>query len=549
MTFSSAIVHGNGVSKYTLLINGAFLGPTFRVPAGDYLDIKLTNNIGDQMTLVHWHGVTQRGTGFMDGPPGLVQCPLNTINTTSNQYLDPLNAVDTMHYKFHLPDSGTNWYHGHIADQPVDGIAGALIVEDTPAITAEYAKYGATYTAETLLVLTDFYNAPAKTYLPWYLSPASGGNEPMPDAIAVNGLLTDVMSVNVSKADKLRVRVICGSAFSMFNVSVDGMPLTVIELDGAQTQPFDVSHFVINTGQRVSFILDWTKLPASMTSSSSVLFRVSAIPDMYPTYNTSLPNFGLFGTASNSPFNLYWTGKFFFTDLAVNNNGNPSYNVINPPRSSAGPPSDTNLLQALPLFALTVPPPDLNLHFIIEFFNDAQGVNRPHVNRAIYPGETHKELGSPVLYEYMSAKGGPLLENTTLPKGGWIPGDGANPFVLPYGRAIDVWFNNTDGGEHPMHLHGHNFWIIESSQYNVTQPILRDTISIAGNGWARVRFVADNPGVWFLHCHIDWHLDAGLAAYFIEAPSKLTGTIDTIPADHRAACAPFFASTAAPTTI
>ena len=95
----------------------------------------------------------------------------------------------------------------------------------------------------------------------WYLSPESGGDEPMPDKMVVNGLLTNTLIEKVNKADKLRVRIVCGSAFSMFNISVDGMPLTVIELDGTQTVPFDVSYVIINSGQRLSFVLDWEKLP------------------------------------------------------------------------------------------------------------------------------------------------------------------------------------------------------------------------------------------------------------------------------------------------
>ena len=100
-----------------------------------------------------------------------------------------------------------------------------------------------------------------------------------------------------------------------------------------------------------------------------------------------------------------------------------------------------------------------------------------------------------------------------------------------------------------MHLHGHTFWVLSTSEYPETNtPILRDTVSVPAQGWARIRFVADNPGVWFLHCHIDWHLEAGLAAYFIEAPHHLKGTIDNIPEDLREGCSTFFNPTLEPST-
>lgn len=62
-----------------------------------------------------------------------------------------------------------------------------------------------------------------------------------------------------------------------------------------------------------------------------------------------------------------------------------------------------------------------------------------------------------------------------------------------------------------MHLHGHNFDVVRvagSSTYNYVNPIRRDVVSV-GNATDNVtlRFVTNNPGPWFLHCHIDWHLE------------------------------------------
>ena len=325
-------------------------------------------------------------------------------------------------------------------------------------------------------------------------------------------------------------------SFSAFNVAVDGMPLIVIEMDGAQTVPFDVSFVPVNVAQRTSFILDWTKLPRSMSTSPSVLFRVDAIKTMYPTYDPLLPNGGLIGTTSGAPFSTSWNGRFRFNELAAVNSGRPNYGTSNPPLSTALPPSDTNMLQALPLTAVVVPPADLNMQYLIEFYADAAGVNRPHVNGVSWPGFTQTELGNPLLFQYMSATGGPLQEPVGLPIGASIPGDGINPFVLPFGRTIDILITNTDAGEHPMHLHGHTFWVMKTSEFDSGHGVLRDVVSVPPLGWALIRFKASNPGVWLIHCHIDWHFKAGMSAVIIEAPSKLKGAINNIPYDHKAAC-------------
>jgi iron transport multicopper oxidase len=62
----------------------------------------------------------------------------------------------------------------------------------------------------------------------------------------------------------------------------------------------------------------------------------------------------------------------------------------------------------------------------------------------------------------------------------------------------------------------------------------RDTISVNPNSYAVIRFVADNPGVWLFHCHIEWHVIMGLTATIIEAPEALAGL--SIPDDNQAAC-------------
>ena len=484
------------------------------------------------MTTMHWHGMHQVGTSFFDGPPGYNQCLINSINA-SGKLLMNTNNVTKLSYLFKPHAAGTFWYHGHYKGQTSDGIFGPIIVEDSPSITQAYAKYGMTYTAETTLIIGDFYNQESRNYIPYFLSPASKGFEPIPDAIFVNNQLPNSLVVNINKKDKLRVRLINAGPMSMFKVYVDGMALNVIEIDGVQTVPFNVSYVPVNVAQRASFILDWSQLPLSMQNSPSVLIRVINYAGGTDMYRRKLQN--------TKPMPVRWTGRFMFNDLKAVNNGNPNYNIITP-ITPGNTPRDPNLLEASLLFPTPVPSPDLKMNYLIQFQSDSKGVDRAFINGETFPGPTTQELNRPVLYEYMSASGGPLTEPQSLPVGATIPGDGLNPFVLPYGRTVDIFINNTDIAQHPVHLHGHTFWIIRTSSYDSGRPILRDIVSIPSNGWAIIRMVANNPGVWLLHCHIDWHFMAGFAATIIEAPSKLKGTINNIPADHKAACPSFFNS-------
>lgn len=126
-----------------------------------------------------------------------------------------------------------------------------------------------------------------------------------------------------------------------------------------------------------------------------------------------------------------------------------------------------------------------------------------------------------------------------------------NPFVLQKWDIVDIVLNNDDKGLHPFHIHGHAFQVIVRSpknfgHYNASNPpvlpavpLRRDTAYVESLGHLVLRFRADNPGIskdpfflpltncrmtigaWFLHCHMEWHMDAGLAMTIIEAPLEL----------------------------
>ena len=110
------------------------------------------------------------------------------------------------------------------------------------------------------------------------------------------------------------------------------------------------------------------------------------------------------------------------------------------------------------------------------------------------------------------------------------------------GDVVDLYVLNSDRGEHPFHLHGHYFWVVSygnapsfaqiPSGFNLNNPPRRDTVTVNGCtsdtnrvcldvGYVVLRFVADNPGVWFFHCHIDWHLLLGLGMTFVESASTI----------------------------
>ncbi|THH31935.1 hypothetical protein EUX98_g2246 [Antrodiella citrinella] len=94
-------------------------------------------------------------------------------------------------------------------------------------------------------------------------------------------------------------------------------------------------------------------------------------------------------------------------------------------------------------------------------------------------------------------------------------------------EVIDLLVNNLDDGDHPFHLHGHRPYImgVGAGRYigqalNEVNPLRRDTVLIPAYSWTILRFITDNPGLWAFHCHIAWHMAAGLLTQINSLPSK-----------------------------
>jgi len=143
-------------------------------------------------------------------------------------------------------------------------------------------------------------------------------------------------------------------------------------------------------------------------------------------------------------------------------------------------------------------------------------------NRAMFNGVTYNPPLVPAVFSELT-----LGANATVDAA-----YGPSSFVIEYGDVVDLVVMNGDVGKHPFHIHGHKIMIVgRSEDYTSSDPelnppivegqanpIRRDTVQIPSGQSATLRVVADNPGVWIFHCHIEWHLEAGLAIQLIEAP-------------------------------
>jgi len=192
-----------------------------------------------------------------------------------------------------------------------------------------------------------------------------------------------------------------------------------------------------------------------------------------------------------------------------------------------------------------LPSPDYEIEVTVNMENLGNGDGYALLNNISYTAPK-----VPTLFSVLSA--GNLSTNSL------VYGEFTHPIVLNHNDVVQVILNNNDGGSHPFHLHGHNFQVIDRAPsygatfYDYTSgdpvpydpqnhtefpqfPARRDTFVLPPQGYFVIRFVADNPGVWFFHCHIDWHLSQGLGLLMIEAPTQIQERLN-IPQNHYDVC-------------
>ncbi|KAK8679063.1 hypothetical protein V6N13_144534 [Hibiscus sabdariffa] len=124
---------------------------------------------------------------------------------------------------------------------------------------------------------------------------------------------------------------------------------------------------------------------------------------------------------------------------------------------------------------------------------------------------------------------------TGTPPSNTMVSNGTKVVVLPFNTSVELVMQDTSilGAEsHPLHLHGFNFFVVgqgfgnfdpnkDPAKFNLIDPVERNTIGVPSGGWVAIRFVADNPGVWFMHCHLEVHTSWGLKMAWIVLDGEL----------------------------
>ncbi|KAF8267114.1 laccase 1 [Lactarius quietus] len=475
LSIANANISPDGNPRAVTLADGTFPGPLIVGQKSAEFSINVVDDLTDPSmdlaTSIHWHGLFQKKTNYVDGPSFVTQCPL----VPNESFLYDFKALD---------QAGTFWYHSHFKTQYCDGLRGPLVIYD--ANDPHLGLYDVD-NESTVITLADWYHylSTESPAIPAFNSTLINGKGRYPGGPAV-----PLAVVNVTQGIRYRFRVVSISCDPSFIFSIDSHQLTVIEVDGIETQPLVIDSLEIFAGQRYSLVLNANKPVAN--------YWIRSLPDAAGRDFSNLTNLAI----------LSYTGA-----PVANPTEDPTVNI---PVSTL-PLVETNLH---PLVSNPVPGEpfaggaDINIDLVVAF---NRSLFQFSVNNVTFESPT-----VPVLLQILS---GAQNASDLLPAGS-IYGLEPNKSVeltIPGGAA---------GGPHPVHLHGHTFWVVRSagnSTYNYVNPVVRDVVSIgtAGDN-VTIRFFTDNPGPWFFHCHIDWHLDAGFAVVFAEdVPDVPTQDITT----------------------
>jgi len=416
-------------------------------------------------TSIHWHGLFQHRTNEADGPAFVSQCPIAPNN--SFLYNIPLRE-----------QTGTFWYHSHLSTQYCDGLRGPLVIYDPEDPLKDMYDVD---DESTIITLADWYHTLAPNATAQFIS---SHTVPIPDSGLINGRGRFIGGpevpfsvVNVRQGKRYRLRVINIGCRPFHTFSIDSHKLVIIEADGIEHEPLEVDQFDIYAAQRYSVVLTanqpvgnyWIRAPLTGGAPAST----GGNPNLDPTLIKAVLRYA--GAPNVDPSTNATANPVIMNEADL-------HPLINPGAPGGDGPADVPLV-------LTISQPNA------PFFE---------IN-----GQSFQSPSMPALLQILSGASQPT---------DFLPSE--NVIILPFNKTIEI--SIPGGGAHPFHLHGHAFDVIRTALSNVTNfvnPPRRDVVAING-GNTTFRFRTDNPGPWFLHCHIDWHLEVGLAVIMAEAPQE-----------------------------
>jgi len=513
----------DGITSNAIMMGGSVPAPTMRWKEGDEVVVYATNKF-HHPTSIHWHGLLIEGV--MDGAPGF------------NGFV-AIQPGETYTYRFKLRQSGTYWYHSHSAMQEQAGMYGGIVIEPVgrePAkVDRDYVVVLSDHTQEDpMRVLSNlkadpgYYNRGKRTLFDFMKdSEDDGFNTAVSDrldwgemrmdptdladvtgyAFLVNGRgPQDNWTALFNPGERVRLRFINASAMSFFDVRIPGLQMTVIAADGQNIQPVKVDEFRFGVGETYDVIVlprtdeAFTILAEPIDRSGYARATLApregmeaSIPELRPRTILSMADMGM--AHAGMDMSGMDHGSMDSSMQGMESMEGMDHSKMNHAAMSQGNPAEQSG-EPFGWADASTPPGNKALAYSDLVAATATSDNREPTH------EIEIQLTG-IMERYMwSLNGQPFGKEV--------------PIRVSYGDRVRLKFVNTTMMAHPMHLHG---MLVEVENGQTDRKPKKHVVVVPPGMTVTAVLTANEPGEWPFHCHLLYHMEAGMMTRFIVGPS------------------------------
>ena len=505
-----------GRSGHAFAVNGSVPGPLVRLKEGEAVTLRVANHLA-QDTSIHWHGLLLPFQ--FDGVPG-VSFP-------------GIKPGETFVYELPaLRQSGTYWWHSHSDLQEQAGHYGPIIIDpagpdpvqadrDYVLLLSEFSplhphtimaklKKGEEYFNRQKTSWTDDYRLSGSDRRMW------AGMRMMPTDIAdvtgstytylINGHAPeDSLEYLFSPGERVRLRIINGSAMSFFNIRIPGVRMSVVQADGKNVRPIEVDEFQIGTAETYDIVVEPTTeahtivaeamdrsgmAVATLASRAGARAPVPSLRDPVLLTMTDMGHGGMdhSGGDHSNMGHAPSTGGMDHGSMKMRD----TFSV--PPDVAVGPGVD--MVSANP--ADRMGDPGLGLDKVGHKVLTYRDLTALEPNDDPRKPSRHMQIHlTGNMERYMWSFDGRKFNAVA-----------DQPIRFAYNERVRVKLVNDTMMAHPIHLHGHFFELVNGAD-RMHQP-QKHTVIVQPGGSATFDLTADEPGDWAFHCHLLYHMHAGM---------------------------------------
>ena len=505
-----------GRSGHAFAVNGSVPGPLVRLKEGEAVTLRVANHLA-QDTSIHWHGLLLPFQ--FDGVPG-VSFP-------------GIKPGETFVYELPaLRHSGTYWWHSHSDLQEQAGHYGPIIIDpagpdpvqadrDYVLLLSEFSplhphtimaklKKGEEYFNRQKTSWTDDYRLSGSDRRMW------AGMRMMPTDIAdvtgstytylINGHAPeDSLEYLFSPGERVRLRIINGSAMSFFNIRIPGVRMSVVQADGKNVRPIEVDEFQIGTAETYDIVVEPTAeahtvvaeamdrsgmAVATLTSRAGARAPVPSLRDPVLLTMTDMGHGGMdhSGGGHSNMGHAPSTGGMDHGSMKMRDTSSV------PPDVALGPGVD--MVSANP--ADRMGDPGLGLDNVGHKVLTYRDLTALEPNDDPRKPSRHMQIHlTGNMERYMWSFDGRKFNAVA-----------DQPIRFAYNERVRVKLVNDTMMAHPIHLHGHFFELVNGAD-RLHQP-QKHTVIVQPGGSATFDLTADEPGDWAFHCHLLYHMHAGM---------------------------------------